>query len=168
MARPTKKRCACGGLLHWERSAPSTWLGLCESESCGRITLPLAQQHELEGFLQTRTRPLAHPWTRLFLRAAAIDGMRWRYAGSACPRCEMPDLLFCVAFYPVPDPYEAALCIGCGAAITRHVSVDGRVTEIHGGTDWATPDHAVMTLRRGIQARAEHQETETDAWDSGE
>jgi hypothetical protein len=145
------------------------WLALCESDACGRITLPVSQKQELAEFLQVRTRPLARPWTRLFLRAAAINSVRWSHAGSACSHCESPDFLFHVAFYPVPDPYEAELCIRCGAVVTRHVSADGKVTEIHGGSDWAAPDHAVSALRRGVRARATHQEEEeAGAWDFGE
>ena len=144
------------------------WLALCDSDACGRITLPLAQKHELAEFLQVRTRPLAHPWTRLFLRVAAIDNVSWSYAGYACSQCESPELVFHIAFYPVPDPYEAMLCISCGAVVTRHVSVDGKVTEIHGGSDWAGPDHAVSALRRGVHARTRHQDEEADVWDFGE
>jgi hypothetical protein len=144
------------------------WLGLCESDGCGHITLPISQKHELAEFLQVRTRPLAHPWTRLFLRVAAINSVSWSYAGCACSQCDSPELVFHVAFHPVPDPYEAALCIGCGAVVTRHVSADGTVTEIHGGSDWAGPDHAVSALRRGVRARAAHQEDkDAGVWDFG-
>lgn len=165
-SRPRKQRCSCGSPLDWERGTGNAWLALCRSADCGSITLPVSQRHELKEFIGVSPAPLIAPWTRLFLRAAAINDIAWRSAGVACPGCSSHELFFRMHFWPLEQINQALLCLGCGFVSTLHVTGEGRMSELQGGDDWATPDAAVKALREGIRARAAYQEDQdTGIWD---
>jgi hypothetical protein len=165
-SRPRKRKCQCGGNLNWERSNGKAWMALCDQEDCGHLTFPLSQREELEAFLGTGARPLLPPWTRMFLRAASVEGLRWIPADCPCSGCKHVDLNFKMYLWPNSQLNSVEMCIGCGSLITRHLNDRGRASEIHGGTDWATPDAAVMTFRKGLREReaAKADDEPADPW----
>lgn len=153
--RPNRRYCPCGsGTLRWERTGrPAIWIGTCNSPACGEITIPSSQKEDLAQFLGARPRPEARPWTRLFVRAAQADGVTIDTARCPCDVCGAQDFLFQLGFYPLQHPNWATLCVACGAIDVRGFSEYGRRVGVVGGSDWANPDEAILTLRRGIRER---------------
>ena len=153
-----KNPCRCGrGTLRWEQNG-HRWLATCSSPDCGEITLPPDTTYQLPAFLGATPRPARPPWIRLFEQAGRIDGLAWTNSPQGCAACDRPDLVFNITLSPVQDPWQAWLCINCGAVLTWSVSGD-RGCALHGG-DWETFDDAVLTLRKGIRERAQLDESD--------
>lgn len=149
------KTCTCGARLRWEyRSYPSTWVATCESDDCGHIMIPDDQAAGLPEFLGIAIKPSTPPWIREFLKASAIEGLSWEHWPSACPECDRHDLVFAIDLAPIHEPRQASICLNCGMVAARFMT-QGRLTDLVGGYDWATPDQAVVALRRGIKERSE-------------
>jgi len=109
----------------------------------------------LPEFLGIAIKPSTPPWIREFLKASAIEGLSWEHWPSACPECERDQLVFTIDLAPIYEPRLASLCLNCGMVAARFMT-QGCLTDLIGGYDWATPDQAVVALRRGIKERSEH------------
>lgn len=167
--------CACKSKLHWEvrstRVGPRS-LAVCSNSACGRITvvstpemaqLTLEPNDEPEGdplreFMigDWPTEPYKPPWVRLFLKAARIPTTSgWRTSGEPCWKCEEGPLVMSFSFFPLGDPYDATLCLKCGAVMLR--TGDPNYPLLHrsyGGEDWSEPDPVIDIFRRAVRARA--------------
>ncbi len=165
MSNERAKSCECGARLRWEyRSYPSTWVAMCESGDCGHVTTPDDQASGLPEFLGIAIKPSTPPWIREFLKASAIEGLSWEHWPAACPECERDQLVFTIDLAPIHEPRQASICLNCGMVGARFMT-QGRLTDLIGGYDWATPDQAVTALRRGIKERSEHDHTEPSGGD---
>ncbi len=153
------RRCACGAHLRWESHVTpwsTHWLALCASSTCGRITLPPGAdptEDGLEAFLlgHRKPQPYAPPWLRVFLQAACVPTLEaWKVDHDPCWACDAEQVMR-LDLLPLQNPFQAVLCIRCGAVLTRHMSALAQYTQLVGGADWANPDPAIEALRQAIR-----------------
>jgi hypothetical protein len=162
------RRCKCGGNLQWESSTTAFgqhWLALCASPVCGEITVKMEGDVDDDAALQVfllghrEAQADAPPWMRTFLRSAAIPGTGgWKPTRQECWECDEPAVMR-LSMLPLSDPYQAMMCLRCGALSTFHRTPTHEFSQLL-GKDWAEPDPCISRFIRGVRALAEL------AWDS--
>jgi hypothetical protein len=96
----------------------------------------------------------APAWLRTFLRSAAIPGTGgWKPTRQQCWECEQAGVMR-LSMLPLHDPYQALLCIRCGALSTFHRTSDNEFSQLL-GKDWTEPDACISAFIRGVRGLAE-------------
>ena len=169
------RRCRCGSRLRWESSSSGTawaihWLAFCASESCGRVSYGMDGEVDPEDALRVfllgerRSEPYCSPWMRLFLRAGAVSGGEgWRPHPEPCWQCDEPSTMR-FSLLPVQNPYQAVMCLKCGALRTSHRTPPNDWGQLVGGSDWTQPDPAASAFIRGLRELSEQAPKPPPPW----